>query len=234
LATSEGCQYKNETYNFTCDEPAIDTDSKLCIFHDINYLKGDNYDKHKEEVANRFNRKISKYSSNNIPFKFFGYCLPEISFKSYQFPDSLYFHDATFYGKADFRGAKFSEYTGFGRTTFYGKADFSGATFSNEGRFTERITWFGDTVFLDEANFDMSFSFITFFNYAKFSKRAYFGNAEFSGAFVTFTRAEFSGEADFSGAKIKEGSFSSVKFFNTKDFGNISVLINDNKKIPLT
>jgi hypothetical protein len=31
---------------FTCDEPAIYAGSNLRVFHDINYLKGDNYDIH--------------------------------------------------------------------------------------------------------------------------------------------------------------------------------------------
>ena len=87
-ATPAACQYNNQYYDhdkkqidgFPCDVPKKDTDSEFCIFHDINYLKGDNYEKNKKEVVNRFKRKLSKYSSNNMPLRFFGYCLPEISF----------------------------------------------------------------------------------------------------------------------------------------------------------
>jgi hypothetical protein len=64
LAASAICQYKNERYDFACDERTGDTGSKFCIFHDINYLKGDNYDKHKEAVVKRFKEKLAEYSSN--------------------------------------------------------------------------------------------------------------------------------------------------------------------------
>jgi hypothetical protein len=83
---------------FKCLELVHNRDVTRCIFHDINYLKGDNYEKNKEEVANRFNRKLSKYRSNNMPLKFIGYCLPEISFEGNIFREALYFIDATFYG----------------------------------------------------------------------------------------------------------------------------------------
>ncbi len=39
-----------------------------CIFHDENYLKGDNYRKHREEVARRFEKKSSESS-----LEFIGY-----------------------------------------------------------------------------------------------------------------------------------------------------------------
>jgi hypothetical protein len=70
LAISEKCQYKNETYDFTCDEPAIGRWNTSCIFHDINYLKGDNHEKHKEQVTKRFEKKLSKHSSDHGPLKF--------------------------------------------------------------------------------------------------------------------------------------------------------------------
>ena len=124
LATSTACQYKYEDYKFTCDEPTIYTGSNLCVFHDINYLKGDNYDIHKEEVAKRFKDKLLDYSSRGKPFKFIGYCLPDISFQNEQFTEALYFSHSTFYGEADFNSAK-----------FYGKADFNSAKFSRGASF---------------------------------------------------------------------------------------------------
>jgi Pentapeptide repeats (9 copies) len=138
LATSPACQYKNQFYNFTCDEPTRDTSSKLCIFHDINYLKDDNYEKHKEEVSKRFAEKLSEYSSNHTPLEFIGYCLPDVSFQNKQFTEALYFNDATFYGAAYFSKATFSDYVYFG-ATFYNKAYFDGATFSKEAYFSKAI-----------------------------------------------------------------------------------------------
>jgi hypothetical protein len=79
LVASEKCQYKNEEYDFKCDEPPRDADNKFCIFQDIGYLKGNNYEIHKEEVANRFQEKIVEYSSEGMPWCFIGYCLPAVS-----------------------------------------------------------------------------------------------------------------------------------------------------------
>ena len=56
LVTSTTCQYKKQYlklglwHDFTCDIPTKYAHSEFCIFHDINYLKGDNYEKNKEEV----------------------------------------------------------------------------------------------------------------------------------------------------------------------------------------
>jgi hypothetical protein len=76
------------------------------MFHDRNYLKGDNYGKNKEKVANRFNRKLSKYNSNNMPLEFIGYSLPDISFQNYEFSEPLYFNEATFYRVRFSEGAR--------------------------------------------------------------------------------------------------------------------------------
>src|SRR5919199_2600628 len=121
------CQYINKDYDVDCDELPIDAGSKFCIFHDINYLKGNNYDKHKEEVAKRFEKKLSKYSSNHIPLKFIGYFLPEISFQDRQFTEDLYFSYVTFYGTANFTLATFSREANFSRAKFSGLADFDSA-----------------------------------------------------------------------------------------------------------
>jgi Pentapeptide repeats (9 copies) len=128
LATSAACQYKKETYDFTftCDESTIDTGSKFCIFHDTNYLEYIDYEEHKEEVAKRFEKKLTEYSSDHSPLKFIGYCLPDISFPSKQFTEAVYFNDATFYGEADFSEATFSN-----------GADFCFAKFSNKATFLE-------------------------------------------------------------------------------------------------
>jgi hypothetical protein len=64
---------------FKCLEPVHTQGVAHCIFHDRDYLKGDNYERHKQEVADRFQEKLSECSSKNIPFEFIGYCLPKIS-----------------------------------------------------------------------------------------------------------------------------------------------------------
>jgi hypothetical protein len=96
-------------YDFTCNNPIHTDRERFCIFHDKSYLKGDSYEKHKEEVADKFKDKLSKYRSNNMPLKFIGYCLPEISFDNDEFTLPLYFNDAAFYGATTFSKVKFSE-----------------------------------------------------------------------------------------------------------------------------
>jgi uncharacterized protein YjbI with pentapeptide repeats len=127
------CHYKNEIYGFTCDEPLGYTGSNLCIFHDINYLKGDNYDK--EKVVGRFEEKLLEYTSNHRPLKFIGYYLPEISFENKKFTEDLFFNDTTFYGKADFYRARFYGVTSFSNTKFLKDANFFYAEFCNEVKF---------------------------------------------------------------------------------------------------
>ena len=178
LATSE-CHYKSPNYNFTCDVPTKDTGSKFCIFHDISYLKGDNYEKNKQEVAGRFEKKLSEYSSNHGRLEFIGYRLPEISFQNNEFTKALYFNEATFYGVANFYGARFykevdftlatfSDEAYFDRVTFYKEAYFLGATFSNIAIFNLANfilkTDFRGSIFLSKAYFSGEFNSPTYFN----------------------------------------------------------------------
>jgi hypothetical protein len=62
--------------------------------------------------------KLSEYSSNNMPLKFIGYFLPEISFQNKQFTEALYFGSAKFSELADFNLAAFSNEANFFRSTF--------------------------------------------------------------------------------------------------------------------
>jgi uncharacterized protein YjbI with pentapeptide repeats len=128
-----------------------------CIFHDTNYLKGNNYEKNKEEVGNRFKRKLSKYRSNNMTFEFFGYCLPEISFKNEKFTETLYLVDAIFYGETSFKSATFPKKVSFHSAKFFGGLDFSSATFSGVVSFTsvnfKSSAKFNNTNFLEKGDF---------------------------------------------------------------------------------
>jgi hypothetical protein len=237
------CQYKNkyyeygeiEQYDFTCDEPPRDTDSKFCIFHDINYLKGHNYEKHKKEVAKRLEEKLSEYSSKVMPFKFIGYCLPDILFQGKQFTKPLYFNDTTFYGEADFSGAAFSEDAYFIEAKFSKGANFDQATFSGvasfySAKFSRLFTSFGKATFSKKADFHgAAFSKGASFIEAKFSAHASFGGAAFSklasfgGAAFSedayFVRAAFSDRANFVRAAFsKLASFGEAAFSNEADF----------------
>lgn len=147
-----------------------------CIFHDINYLKGDNYEKNKEEVANRFYRKLSKYSFNNMPLKFVGYCLPFISFLNQRFTRLIDFTDATFYDGVNFSHATFS-IVSFDSAKFSETAIFYSATFS--------VVSFESAMFLGKCNFlATNFKGVNF-SEAGFSKEA------------NFIRCNFVDEAEF-------------------------------------
>src|SRR5919202_412057 len=99
-----------------------------CMFHDEKYLEGDNYEKNKQVVVNRFNRKLSKYRSDNMHLLLMGYHLPEISFDYYQFAD---FSETKFCGKAYFTGATFFNEANFS-CEFNGEAYFNYVLFEDE------------------------------------------------------------------------------------------------------
>lgn len=143
------CEYEN------CDGQAHDG-ATLCIFHDKNYLNGNNYDKHKDEVANKLQTKLL----DNKPSNFQGYCLPEISFKNYEFSQPINFNVATFYGHVDFVN-----------TTFAKETSFMGAIFSKEAQF-----------------YEATFKEVAIFMHAIFSKEASFAWATFAEG-VSFERA---------------------------------------------
>jgi uncharacterized protein YjbI with pentapeptide repeats len=124
----------------------------------------DNYDKHKEEVARRLEKKLSEYSSNHTPLKFIGYYLPDISFQSKEFTEALYFGDATFYGLANFSGAKFSNETYFSGATFSDVVGFNRAYFAEKVSFLN--TWFDGEVYFLAVDFKKLADFV----YCKFNK----------------------------------------------------------------
>jgi hypothetical protein len=222
LATSEKCQYKNETYEFRCDEHRRDTSSEFCIFHDINYLKDDNYKRHKE-VAKKFKDKLAEYSSNHRPLKFIGYCLPNTSFANEEFTEALYFNQATFYGVANFDSATFCNEANFDSATFYKLSSFSSATFAGKASFNKAsfstIANFGRAKFSDASFNSATFSADAYFRLAKFSGNASFNSATFSG-YTIFYSAEFSGElVTFRSAKFsRNADFKHAKFFRQASF----------------
>ena len=105
--------------------------------------------------------------------KFIGYCLPGISFKNYEFSEPLYFNKATFYGKTNFFGARFSR-----------QADFSYVNFSDK-------TYFPDAIFTSGADFSGAKLSETYFPDAKFSNGGNFSGSTFS------KEAYFSGEFNY-------------------------------------
>jgi uncharacterized protein YjbI with pentapeptide repeats len=235
LASSEKCQYKNEIHDITCDEPASRLNG-FCIFHDKDYLYGNNYERHKEKVSKRFGEKLSEYSSNNMPLKFIGYCLPNISFKNNQFTEELYFDYATFYGAANFsgatfskgayfRGAKFSSPTYFNEATFSNEANFSGATFSKEATFNRAN--FAEKISFLHCRFDGPINFLAVdfknladFVYCSFNNRAIFSQVYFYGE-AWFGATYFSDFADFSDTFFDKNVYFIKSHFNREaNFSN--------------
>jgi hypothetical protein len=230
LESSATCQYKNRYYDFheneecdfTCHEPTEDTDSKFCIFHDTNYLKDENYEKHKKEVSKKFAEKLSEYRSKNEPLKFIGYCLPDISFGKKKFSEAVYFQDASFYGATDFSDAKFYREAYFYRAIFSKEANFSGATFSGKAYFNGapffELASFSGATFSELVNFTTIFYKEADFVDTKFSKEASFSGATFS-ELANFEVATFSGYAAFAATFTGEANFESATFSNKASFG---------------
>ena len=48
-------EYHGGSVDFKCLELVHGREMTRCMFHDINYLGGDNYEKNKEKVGKRFN-----------------------------------------------------------------------------------------------------------------------------------------------------------------------------------
>ena len=155
-------------------------------------------------MVDEFNNKLSEYYFNNAPLIFIGYCLPEISFHNKELRQGLYFIDSTFYGVANFSGAKFYGEANFINTTFSDKVYFSGAKFCQEVNFsnTEFIkrAYFRHAQFLGKSIFyDIFFHFrVTFLG-------AMFGDVLFNDVF-------FQGKATFRDAHMHKVAFRSVDF----------------------
>ena len=189
-------EYHGEGHNFKCLEMINNREATRCMFHDEKYLEGDNYEKNKQVVVNRFNRKLSKYRSDNMHLLLMGYHLPEISFDYYQFAGSLYFSgvifsgftsftEATFSSEAFFNRARFSKGVNFRKATFSKGATFSRVRFSELADFSETKfcgkAYFTGATFFNEANFSCEFNGEAYFNYVLFEderKKIQFGQQE--------------------------------------------------------
>jgi uncharacterized protein YjbI with pentapeptide repeats len=232
-------EYKTKSVDFKCSELVHNRDATHCMFHDTNYLKGDNYEKNKEKVASGFKRKLLAYNSNDMPLEFFGYCLPDISFENEEFSKEIYFNDATLY-VGNFIKTKFSKAANFHKTTFYGLwTDFTKDTFPKGADFSEAIfyglanfsgatfsegTFFMKTIFSNIATFEgTTFSaLLTSFRKATFSNNTIFRLASFSQG-ADFIDAGFSGVASYTKAKFSGvfTNFGNATFSKQADFGEV-------------
>jgi len=234
-----------------CDEQAhgrkyYSLSPENCIFHDKNFLKGDNYDINKNEVARKFLDKLSNYVSDRKALYFNGYNLPALEFVRYEFSERLKFSDATFYGLVNFFGATFTKGASFDGAAFTKGADFSNATLTNEANFSSATfaegAYFFGAVFTERANFEYAtFTEVASFSHAIFSKGAVFSRAifskgvDFSGATFTkeacatlrqeayFYGATFTKEAYFYDVKFQNSDFSEAKFLNEVRFSGSEV-----------
>jgi uncharacterized protein YjbI with pentapeptide repeats/uncharacterized protein YeeX (DUF496 family) len=202
--------HKPELY-FKCKELAVDEGTR-CIFHNINYLKGDNYEINKKKLVDKFEKKLSNHPKG-VPFKFIGYCLPEIPSLNKQFDNPVYFNDTIFYGSANFSETIFLEAADFSGSKFLKEVSFNGATF-NKAEFSKAMfcnkAYFKKATFCSMANF----------RGATFSEQADFDEAKFSEAH--FFRSAFFKKADFIQAKFcRIAEFDEATFSNKTDFGAI-------------
>jgi len=173
-----------------CEEPALDGDKSLCIFHDKEAWKT-----HADEIRNKVNKKLEQGD-----YHFEGYHFPEIElFHERIFEKLVNFNKATFLEDVDFVGAQFTKGVGFVCAQFSKRAYFTDAQLSELADFSGAI--FSDRAFfagarLEEADFANT----------QFTKGAYFWGAKFSGnasflgtesSIMDFGLAVFNGQADF-------------------------------------
>lgn len=214
------CSYKNAKKDYKCDI-AVHDGGDRCLFHDENCLKGDKYEKNKNEVVNQLELQLISHPEG-MPFKFIGYHLPECSFEETLFNQPVYFNDAIFYGSVSFRGATFSH-----------KAHFFGTEFRKEANFERAI-------FLDKAFFNGAIFHKACFKEVKFSNNVYFSyryidrnklGTTFWGI-ANFEDATFHKDASFNTATFRdEVTFFRATFFNIAYFFRVKFckLVNFNE-----
>jgi uncharacterized protein YjbI with pentapeptide repeats len=228
-------EYHHGYADFKCEMPVHSHGARQCIFHDINYLKGDNYDKNKEIVAKEFRQKLAEYSSDekHTFFKFVGYCLPEIPFLNYKFTKPVYFIKAIFSGPALFSNVEFprevtevrSSHTNFSHAA----ENFHEDEPANHYRIKVLTKWASDTE-----------SFRANFSEAKFYDEVQFSKAEFPLGAI-FSETTFLNRAYFSGAFNSSTHFNQVIFeepskvtFDLHDMSKVSFANSDITRVRFT
>jgi len=177
------CIYKEVWGEKLCGRPLYD--DEYCIFH------SEDIERKKAEFNDKFWSEFESQNEHEDNYNFEGFVFPgDISFNRKIFEKQVSFTLATFYGKAFFRQAKFSREADFEIVKFFGDADFVGAQFS--GR-----TFFRQTKFSGEADFRYAkfFSEMSLFEYAIFSEK------------TNFLEAQFSKNAIFKEANLKRANF---------------------------
>jgi len=217
---------KFERYG-NCDEET--KDQEYCIFHKPNKSEEEAREFY-EKFLKKFKPKKEKiwYGLEEIPAEeglvfeeavdCRGYVFPEIpedkidfSFEASVFRGETSFRDATFEGKAWFKGATFKGEVRFDRATFEEEAWFENATFKGKvtfGRATfEKWACFAGAIFEGNASFYEA----TFEEEAWFYVATFEGDAEFEGA-------TFEGIADFRFRRMphKYKFCSKLVFLNTE------------------
>jgi uncharacterized protein YjbI with pentapeptide repeats len=220
-----------EEQRFECKEHALDTaDTRLCIFHDENYLQDKaNQDQHKKLVREEFYNKVKDSIIKNKAFVCIGYHLPDVTDVTIvkDFPKPVYFQNAKFYGKAIFRDAKFHGVS-FHRTQFRDDANFRGACFkevhisaSHSPTKLRGNADFNQCEFYAKADFyGAKFCDIVDFSHVDFYSKASYSHATFYGE-TSFYRAKFASEARFNESIFKsKTNFEQAKFLNDTLFSN--------------
>ncbi|MUN41684.1 pentapeptide repeat-containing protein [Actinomadura litoris] len=138
--------------------------------------------------------------------------LGKADFRGATFSERVSFREATFTGHTNFRGATFCEDTDFGNVTFTGHTDFRGATFTKD-------TDFGNVTFTGHTDFRGA----TFTKDTNFSDAFFYEHADFGGATFTkdtnFSDVTFTEDASFSSAAFTgHASFRDATFTKNADF----------------
>lgn len=191
---------------FINDKNKLPRDTALIILSDLDFEK-------KKVIRN------TKYSdwifTGNADFT-------KVQFSAYGKAD---FKGARFTRDADFRRAQFSESADFRRVQFSESADFKGARFSGIAYFSKarfRLTSFTEAKFSSFADFTgAQFSRNAYFEEVRFSGGAYFIKALFSEK-ADFREVQFFEKADFTGAYFSwDANFIRAQFSESADFREV-------------
>jgi len=231
------CTYLDFTFgwieSFKCDEDSVK--DGYCIFHHPEYWK-----ENKDEVREKFMKKVEDAINNNKELFCIGYNLPEINLSGKKFKASVYFVNTVFHEYADFSGAEFSSEVNFSEAKFFSKANFFGAEFSSEAEFYKakfQVANFSGAEFqvanfsgaeFQRANFSLAKLQVANFSKAEFHQKTSFRETLFEKA-VNFNHAilgvpymeilpshvaNYNAIIDFYGAKFEKPSLAIFDFNN--------------------
>lgn len=223
------CRYESRNGRPCPEKPALG--QEFCLFHNPDWAS-----KNGHEMLARIAASISDAEEDST-INCDGWIFPAVSFDSLEFPCSVSFSGASFYGKeASFRATKFDgERTDFSGAEFYAefteffgaqflatRLDFAEATFLGrttsfrQARFGGQTTSFARAAFASPETLFQGAEFpspdTSFFGAAFQGEESDFESVNFQGPTINFSGVEFKGRARFVNANLSGADFTLARF----------------------